>query len=165
MQTAEPFELVCRMWRVQRAIIDDAAPGLASLGLHPKAFFLLTEVERHPYPADLAWSLLLPPPTVSQLIRHVEESGFLMREIDAADRRRFRLRLTPAGNAAVISGREVLRQALQRRLARLAPEDQQTLEGLLARLEDAGGRARGCAANDDACPAQNGPADSTEVQS
>lgn len=164
MNTSEPFELVCRMWRVQRAIVEDAAPGLSALGLHPKAFFLLTEVERHPYPADLAWSLLLPPPTVSQLIRHVEELGFLMREIDAADRRRFRLRLTPAGSAAVASGRAVMQEALRRRLARLAEPDLQALEGLLARLEDSNERSRGCAGNPSACHTQNGAADATEVQ-
>jgi DNA-binding MarR family transcriptional regulator len=151
------------MWRVQRAIIEDAAPGLAALGLHPKAFFLLTEVGRHPYPADLAWSLLLPPPTVSQLVRHVEELGFLIREIDAADRRRFRLRLTPAGSAAVATGRELLAEVLERRLARLTSADQDALNGLLARLEDPAERARGCAGNHGASQIESGSADATEV--
>ena len=47
------------------------------LGLSPKTFFLLTAVEEHPFPAELARKMHLPPPTVTYMIKQLEERGFL----------------------------------------------------------------------------------------
>ena len=48
-----------------QSVMDDSEPDLEALGLTPKAFFLLAAVEEHPFPAELARRMHLPPPTVT----------------------------------------------------------------------------------------------------
>lgn len=147
----KPWELMTQMWTLLRGMIEEAAPCFESHGLIPKAFFLLVQVERYPYPADLAWCLLLPPPTVSQLIRQLEEAGYLTREIDAADKRRVRLKLTEAGRDVRAAVQECLNCSLQRRIDRLSPAQLEQLVALIhdieTRTED--GRIKGVQATSD----------------
>src|SRR4051812_28799729 len=65
---ATPWEILANLWQLSQLIMDDAAPGLEELGLHPKAFFLLATVERCPFPAELARIMSLPPPTVTYIV-------------------------------------------------------------------------------------------------
>ena len=54
-------------------------------------------MDEHPHPAELAAQLCMPKATVTVNVKRLEAAGFLRREIDAADLRRHRLLLTPAG--------------------------------------------------------------------
>src|SRR5262245_9248055 len=58
--------------RLMQEVMDDSAPALEPLGLSPKAFFLLATVEEHPFPAELARAMHLPPPTVTYLVKQLE---------------------------------------------------------------------------------------------
>lgn len=77
----------------------------------------------------------LPPPTVSHMLRRLEAEGFLRRSLDPKDLRRYRLELTPKGEAALREAERLLEGALARRLARLSEEEQALLAQLLSRLE------------------------------
>lgn len=78
------------------AVIDDA---LASLGLNGRQLLVLTFVgtEAHLSQKMLATRLGLDPTIVVALVDELEDRTLVARERDPDDRRRHRLRLTPAG--------------------------------------------------------------------
>src|ERR1700739_4785203 len=97
--------LAC-LWQLIQSVMDDAEADLEALGLSPKAFFLLAAVEEHPFPAVLARRMHLPPPTVTYMVKQLEEKGFLERRPESGDLRKFRLTPTTAGRKALKEGRE-----------------------------------------------------------
>jgi len=127
-----------RVWslnyRLLMAVITSVAPDIAALGLETKELFLLAEVDEHPHPAELAATLCMPKPTVTVLVKRLEAAGLLRREIDAADLRRHRLLLTPAGRKAMTQGLAKLSGAFGERLGRLSAAQQTELKALLERL-------------------------------
>ena len=68
--------ILASLWRLIESIMDESEPALEELGLSPKAFFLLEAVEGHPFPAELARRMHLPPPTVTYLVKQLEARGF-----------------------------------------------------------------------------------------
>jgi DNA-binding MarR family transcriptional regulator len=135
-------EILANLWRVIQAVMDDSEAELEALGLSAKAFFLLEAVEEHPFPAVLARRMHLPPPTVTYLVKGLEEKGLLGRRAEPGDLRKFRLMPTDAGREALRRGREALGEALRRRLGRLDPEDVAAFERIIARLA---GNGEACA--------------------
>jgi DNA-binding MarR family transcriptional regulator len=63
-------------------------------------------------PTELSRSQNVTKNTISALLRGLEDQGLISRELDADDRRVFRIRLTPAG-------RELLRSTAPQRIAQL----------------------------------------------
>ncbi len=51
--------------RLMMSVLSGVAADIAALGLEPKELFVLSEVEAHPHPAELARVLSLPKPTVT----------------------------------------------------------------------------------------------------
>ncbi len=130
------------MWTLLRGMIEEASPCFEQQRIIPKAFFLLVQVEQHPHPADLAWRLLLPAPTVSQIVRQLETAGLLKREIDAVDRRRVRLALTEAGVRVRAEIQECLNRTLQPRIDQLSPDQLHELITTLQSMREHGLPAR-----------------------
>src|ERR1700733_3498906 len=95
-------------YQLLMSVITSVAPQIGALGLETKELFLLAEVDEHPYPAELADTLCMPKATVTVNVKGLEAAGFLRREIDAADLRRHRLLLTPAGRKALSRGLALL---------------------------------------------------------
>lgn len=128
-----------KMWslnyRVLTSVIASVTRELAELGLEPKELFLLAAVDEHPHPAELATTLLMPKPTVTVVVKRLEAAGFVRREIDATDLRRYRLTLTATGRRASTRGLALLSGAFAERLDRLSVAEQSQLEGLLEKLE------------------------------
>jgi DNA-binding MarR family transcriptional regulator len=114
------WALLARIWRLQRALREEVAPGLARLGLSGLDPWLLSVLRTHPHPMGAARAMGLPPPTVSHMLRRLEAKGFLRRSLDPKDLRRYRLELTPKGEAALREAERLLEGALARRLARLS---------------------------------------------
>jgi DNA-binding MarR family transcriptional regulator len=131
---ADASGVLAHLWQLIQAVMDDAAPALEAVGLSPKAFFLLAEVEGHPFPAELARRMHLPPPTVTYLVKQLEEKGFLERRAEPGDLRKFRLVTTAAGRKAIRRGRAALGDALGERLRRLDRGEVDAFDRVVRRL-------------------------------
>jgi DNA-binding MarR family transcriptional regulator len=121
-------------YRLLMSLIADVAPGIAELGLEVKELLLLSEVDAHPYPAELASVQGMPKPTVTMYVKRLEAAGFVRREIDSADLRRHRLMLTPEGRKTMTRGLALISKAFGARLARLNCTQQTELATLLEKL-------------------------------
>ncbi len=126
--------ILANLWQLIQSVLDDSEPALEALGLSPKAFFLLEAVGVHPFPAELARRMHLPPPTVTYLVKQLEARGFLERRAEAGDLRKFRLIQTPAGKEALTQGGEALGGVFGERLRRLAPDDVAAFDRTVGRL-------------------------------
>ncbi|MEM8738822.1 MAG: MarR family transcriptional regulator [Planctomycetota bacterium] len=139
MTNESPWELLLGNAGVLQAALTDAEPALADAGLTDvKAFFLLTSVEQHPGPADLARALMLPRPTVTFLVKRAEAAGHLKRLPVPGDLRRFQLKLTPRGRRAMNAGRDAVDQAFASYLGRLSSAEAATFRKLIRKLAGAG---------------------------
>jgi DNA-binding MarR family transcriptional regulator len=126
--------ILADLWRLMQSVMDDSEPELEALGLSPKAFFLLAAVQEHPFPAQLARRMHLPPPTVTYLIKQLEAGGFLERRAERGDLRKFRLVVTDAGRMALQRGRQALGDVLGKRLGRIEQEDLLAFDRIVRRL-------------------------------
>jgi DNA-binding MarR family transcriptional regulator len=129
---------VTKVWalnyRLVSSVLGEVAPALAELGLEVKELFLLAELDTTPYPAALAEALLIPKPTVSLYVKRLEAAGFVKREIDCSDLRRYKLSLTPEGRKTMTRGLTLLTGAFGARLGRLTATQQAEFKGLLEKL-------------------------------
>jgi DNA-binding MarR family transcriptional regulator len=126
--------ILANLWRLVQSVLDESAPGLEAEGLSPKTFFLLETAREHPFPAELARRMHLPPPTVTYMIKQLEQRGFLERQAVPGDLRKFRLVQTAAGRKALSRGREILSAALCQRLQRVSQEDVLAFARIIERL-------------------------------
>lgn len=131
--------ILADLWRLIQSVMDDSEPELEALGLSPKAFFLLQAVEEHPFPAQLARRMHLPPPTVTYLIKQLESSGFLERRAEPGDLRKFRLVATELGRNVIVRGRQALGKVLGERLSRIDQEDALAFNRIVKRLAGSNG--------------------------
>jgi DNA-binding MarR family transcriptional regulator len=134
MPKADVAKIWSTNYRLLMSVIVSVAPGIAELGLEIKELFVLSEVEAHPHPAQLAGVLCMPKPSVTLYVKRLEAAGFLRREIDSADLRRHRLSLTPEGRKTLSRGLALMSKAFAARLARLNSVQQSELAALLERL-------------------------------
>jgi DNA-binding MarR family transcriptional regulator len=111
--------ILANLWQLIQSVMDESEPDLEVLGLSPKAFFLLAAVEHHPFPAELARRMCLPPPTVTYMVKQLEGKGLLERRAEPGDLRKFRLHQTDAGREALGRGQDALSGVLSERLRRL----------------------------------------------
>jgi DNA-binding MarR family transcriptional regulator len=129
---------VAKIWslnyRLLMAVIHSVAPGIAELGLETKELFVLSEVDAHPHPAELASVLCMPKPSITMYVKRLEAAGFVRREIDGADLRRHRLTLTSEGRKTLSRGLALMSRAFGARLARLNAAQQSELATLLEQL-------------------------------
>ena len=92
-----PWELLLRNANVLQSVLERAEPELSSFELDARRLFILCTVEANPFPADLAHALSLPKPSITFLVKRLEESGYLRRQGEKGDLRRYRLTITPSG--------------------------------------------------------------------
>ncbi len=123
------------LWRIQRRLLELAAPCLEALDLAPKHAFLLGQLSRRQRPGEIARHLHLPAPSVSHLLAELEARGWITRRPDPDDRRRLLAELTPEGRSALAAVRRCLAAASERLLDRLDTAERDRLLALLARLE------------------------------
>jgi DNA-binding MarR family transcriptional regulator len=135
--------ILANLWQLMESVLDDSEPKMETLGLSPKAFFLLAAVEEHPFPAELARRMHLPPPTVTYMVKQLEAKRYLERRAEPGDLRKFRLVQTVAGRQALDRGSEFLGHVLSQRLQRLNREEIVIFDELVKRLAGRnGGRAK-----------------------
>lgn len=136
MAKPSPWELWTLSFELSMAVIAEVEPAVREEGLEMKEFFLLGKLDDHPYPADLARALLTPKPSITFMVKQMEAAGFVQRQTEAGDLRRFRLTLTRAGRKAMEAARAILDKAFARRLARLAVGERAELARILGRLAE-----------------------------
>lgn len=132
--------------------IDDTADRLHSAAIHllrrlrreddasgipgPRLSALSVIVYRGPITlGELAAAEQVRPPTMTRVVRTLEEEGLVRRESDPEDGRIVRLRATPAGARVLERGRARRIAALARELGALPPAELAALQGALDVLE------------------------------
>jgi DNA-binding MarR family transcriptional regulator len=85
--------------------------------------------------SQLAARERLSAPTISKVVGALEDAGLVVRELDAHDRRVWRVRLTEAGEAFIEEGRQRRSEWLADRLGRLSARERATLLAAVPVLE------------------------------
>ncbi|HET9620951.1 MAG TPA: MarR family winged helix-turn-helix transcriptional regulator [Kofleriaceae bacterium] len=134
MAKVDPSKLWSLNYRLVNSVIISVVPAVAELGLEIKELIVLSEVDAHPYPAELAAKLCMPKPTITANLKRLEAAGMVRREIDNADLRRHRLQVTPEGRKAVTKGLALLTDAFGARLAKLNAGELAELKRLLEKM-------------------------------
>jgi DNA-binding MarR family transcriptional regulator len=137
MHKPSPWELWTLNFQLSMSVMTEVAPHIRALKLEMKEFFLLSALDAHPNPAALARALLLPKPSVTFMIKRMEAAGYVRRELQSADLRKFHLTLTASGRRAMEKARAILDEAFGERLTRLTTAQRSELAKLLQRLSKA----------------------------
>ena len=122
--------------RVLTSVLNDCVTDFAALGLEPKEFFVLAEVEECRYPAALATRLATPKASVTVYLKTLEAAGLVRREIDKDDLRRHRLVLTPRGSQTLRQAQVTLANAFEASLATLSAVERTEFRRLLDKVLD-----------------------------
>lgn len=105
------------------------------LGVSPiQALALALIAEGTHQPGVLAEALEVSPPMISQTLALFEERGWINREPDPTDRRRWRISLSPSGQAVRQQMKEVWLHSAKRRYAHLSEEELRMLVQLFHKL-------------------------------
>jgi len=136
MRKTSPWQLWTLNFELTMSVLADVEPHVRAHGLEMKEFFLLGKLDAHPNPADLARALLTPKPSVTFMLKRMEAAGYVRREMQPDDLRRFRLTLMPSGRKAMEAAREILDEAFGRRLARLTQAQRAELMRMLERMAE-----------------------------
>lgn len=134
MRKVSPWALWTLNFQLMTSLLAEVAPRIRALGLEVKEFLLLSELDAHPNPAALARALVTPKPSVTFMVKRMEAAGYVRRELQRDDLRRFRLTLTPSGRSAMESARQIFDQEFGRRLSRLTQAQQLELMRLFERM-------------------------------
>jgi DNA-binding MarR family transcriptional regulator len=134
MRKISPWTLWTLNFQVMTSLLADVGPRIRALRLEIKEFLLLSELDEHPNPADLARALVTPKPSVTFMVKRMEALGYLRRELQPDDLRRFRLTLTPSGRSAMESARKIFDEEFGRRLSRLTQAQRLELMRIFERL-------------------------------
>jgi DNA-binding MarR family transcriptional regulator len=134
MPKLSPWALWTLNFQLSMAVMAEVAPRVRALKLEMKEFFLLAELDEHPSPAELARALMTPKPSVTFMVKRMEAAGYVKRELEPNDLRRFRLTLTAAGRKAMERARDILDGAFGQRLALLTQAQRAELQRLLEKM-------------------------------
>ncbi|MEU2565244.1 MarR family winged helix-turn-helix transcriptional regulator [Streptomyces althioticus] len=134
----QPEELLHLLTRAERLSVERIRSVLDEFGCTAEAWRvldLLSDGAGHNMTA-VAEHAFLPAPTLTKLVDQLVDDNLVFRRIDPADRRRVLAQLTPRG----LERWQQVSRAVRARWAEaepLAPEDEDALRTLLARLGDA----------------------------
>jgi DNA-binding MarR family transcriptional regulator len=98
----ENVDVTFMVWLTYRATADLIDAALAPTGLDGDEFAIYSVLTASPSitPTELARWMAAPPTTVSSYVKRFEARGHVRREPNPADRRSYRIKLTPAGRRA-----------------------------------------------------------------
>jgi DNA-binding MarR family transcriptional regulator len=138
--------LLTSLERMRPLLMGAALQHFRALQLSPSHFRVLGALWHHSPLAmkDLAGNLSLTPPSVTALIRHLVAVGLVSRRTHDADSRIALIELTDKGQTLHQNLTEAQLEGIERLLGALAPDEQETMIGLLERAVGA--------IRDQACP-------------
>jgi DNA-binding MarR family transcriptional regulator len=125
------WELLRLHHQFYERVSQNAERALADEKLDVKSFFVLASIEELKHPAALAKRLVLPKPTVTFLIKKLEQAQYVKRKTVAGDLRRFEIQLTPLGRKACERGRKILSDAFDTSLSPLSSKEREQYSELL----------------------------------
>ncbi|KQY09273.1 hypothetical protein ASD37_02085 [Mycobacterium sp. Root135] len=126
---APELQLLDALYRLNKLVVADARVHVvATAHLDLVDFLVLRTVKLGvDTPSDLVSDLGLNPSVLSRALSKLADSGLVTREIDLADSRRSRIRLTDNGVKTTDDIGERLRPSLARRLRLLSPDQTRIL--------------------------------------
>jgi DNA-binding MarR family transcriptional regulator len=142
--------LVDSMRQVSHALYQLSESSLASAGLTFARFRLLMGLliseqldgRDELNPSEISDKLGISRNTVSTLIRELEQEGLIDRHLDHSDRRRFNIRLTPAGQTLVRKNASQHYHVIAGCIDALSPDEQESLSNILSKLDKSIGATR-----------------------
>ncbi len=131
--------VVGRLGRVALLLGPAQQKVFTEFGLGPGEFDVLATLRRSgpPYtlmPSQLAATLMLSRAGMTNRLDRLETAGHVERELDPADRRSFRVRLTDAGFATVDAAMTAHTANVTKLITALGPREQTDLDGYLRTL-------------------------------
>jgi DNA-binding MarR family transcriptional regulator len=132
----EGLDFMKLLWRLDHALQTASRRMAASLGVTGPQRLALRLVGKFPgiTPGETAAILSLHPSTVTLIVGGLERAGLVSRSEDPADRRRTRLRLTPAGRAVATRSAGTVEEAMRRTLARVSSAEREAAARFLSEL-------------------------------
>lgn len=136
---ADCVEMRTALQRVLKALVFRNGPGPVLSSLPLAQFRCLMDVHHHKGAkmADIASSLGIGMPALSQLIAKLVRKGLVDRVADAEDRRVVRLRTSPEATRVLSSHFKAMNQRMNAAAARLGPGDLSGVVSALNLLADA----------------------------
>lgn len=136
----EDVDVTFMVWLASRATADLLDAALAPAGLDGDEFAIYSVLSSAPAitPTELARWMAAPPTTVSSYVKRFEARGHVEREPNPADRRSYRIKLTPAGRRAHRTAADLfvpMRTRVERALGKQAPEVREALLVLRAAVD------------------------------
>jgi len=120
--------------QLYESITQNAERALAQDKLDIKSFFLLASIEELKHPAALAKRLTLPKPTVTFLIKKLEQALYVKRKSVAGDLRRFEIQLTPLGRKVCERGLKTVSDAFDASISQLSPKEREQYSVMLQKV-------------------------------
>jgi DNA-binding MarR family transcriptional regulator len=115
------LSLLFHVFAAEQRVRTLLTSAMADCGLRPDEYAVYSVLfdEGPGAPTDLARRVGMPPTTMSHYVRAMLERGHVEREVVAADRRSYRLRLTDSGLAAHATASRAFAEADRRFMAAL----------------------------------------------
>ena len=132
-------ELFFNLYKKNTHLVRKLEERLAELGLTLGRLCLLYALQkagRPSLPSELGDDLAVTRANVSGLLNGLEKSGYVRREMDASDRRRILVHLTPEGEAVLDRAWPLYEETVRTNLRTLNPREQKELLRLLKKIED-----------------------------
>jgi DNA-binding MarR family transcriptional regulator len=122
------------VWLTSRAATDLIDTALAPAGLDGDEFAIYSILTAAPLitPTELARWIAAPPTTVSSYVKRLEARGHVRREPNPADKRSYRIKLTPAGRRAYRSAAALFVPVRNRVAVALGEREEEVREALVA---------------------------------
>lgn len=124
--------------RAQVAVFQDFMRAVATTGIRPAQFSILTVIAANPglKQADVSRALGIERGRLVLVLHELERRGLARRAVSDVDRRSHALHLTPKGERLLAQLNIVVGDHERRMTAKLGPEDKARLLALLQRLVD-----------------------------
>jgi DNA-binding MarR family transcriptional regulator len=132
----QTLQFMQRLWELVHALAVRSKRMGRTLGVTGPQRLVIRVVGQSPgaTPSEISEILGLHPSTLTGVLARLEHQGLLQRRVDAADRRRIRFRLTPAGRRIDRERKGTVEAAVRRAMSRAGSERIAHTEALLALL-------------------------------
>src|SRR3954466_5917078 len=137
------LQFMRRLWELVHALAVRSKRMGRTLGVTGPQRLVIRVVGQAPgaTASEISDTLGLHPSTLTGVLARLENQGLLQRRVDAADRRRARFRLTPAGRRIDRERKGTVEAAVRRAIGRADPQMIASAEAVIALLVAELGRA------------------------